>query len=353
MKINSNQDVDFLKKIARQQFAFILIEDYEVDEELTYLTDTISNIYKYLHYTSFETVEIYYALDHGINLKNLFPNVVQTINAHENLAPLNATKISIQVKPDGSVDVGLNVNLNYGQIRKAGILYTYENDFSLEKFYGKEQAIKLTPIPGSDSYFAIQTFKELEEALEYYGTKIARHSNCEIMKKAWFDETRIFFKNAPEHTLRDSLTEYLKISLRNTEARPEQVVDRSHPVDIKITWSLANRMALIEIKWLGKSLYNRKKQFTKIYSDVRALKGAKQLTEYLDANKIQAPTYPTKGYLVIFDARRWNCNINTASVDKKNGMRYENSVIRYNPIYQNERSDYSAPYRFFIEPKYI
>ncbi|MDP9048701.1 MAG: hypothetical protein M3N14_11225 [Bacteroidota bacterium] len=350
---NSSQHVDFFKKIARQQFAIMVIEDYEVDDELIYLTDTISNIYKYLHYTSFGVVEVYYALDHSISIKKLFPNEVRTFNGYENLASINSSKISIQVKPDGSVDFALDIALDHNQIRQFGILYIYDSNHHSEKVYGKDKIIKLTPIPGSDSYFAVQTFKELEEALEYYGTKMARNSNCETMKKAWFDDTRIFFKNGPEHMLRDSLTEYLKISLRNTEARPEQVVDRSHPVDIKITWSLANRLALIEIKWLGKSLYDRSKQFTKIYTENRALKGAKQLADYLDANKIQAPLHPTRGYLVIFDARRWNCNTDTISINKKNGLKYENSVINYNPVYHNERTDFSIPYRFFIEPIYI
>jgi predicted alpha/beta-fold hydrolase len=130
-------------------------------------------------------------------------------------------------------------------------------------------------------------------------------------------------------------------------------VDRSHPVDIKITWALVNRLALIEIKWLGKSLVDRRKQFTQNYTEARALSGANQLANYLDENLRQAPIYASKGYLVIFDARRAMCKTDTTILYKDDAMKYLNSDIQYNPEYHRTRTDFASPFRFFMEPKYL
>lgn len=344
--------VDYFKKIAKMQFATMILDDYDSDDNLIFFTDSITNIYKYLNYSSFEAVTIYFALEQTYYLSSLGANPT-TIYALENLTPLQGNKVVLEIKENGNVDVAIDYDLDISTVRSNGIIYTFEKHNETEKIFGKQDFKKLTPIPGADSYFAIQTFKGLEEALDYYKSKIARHSDCEILKNVWFDENRIFFKNGPEHQLRNSLTQYLKISLRNTEARPEQVVDRSHPVDIKVTWALVNRLALIEIKWLGKSLFARKKQFTKIYTETRALSGAGQLANYLDENLRQAPSYASKGYLVIFDARRWNCNTETTTINQVNAMKYLNTDIQYNPEFHRTRTDFASPFRFFMEPKYL
>ncbi|KAA0126684.1 hypothetical protein FY557_16030 [Chryseobacterium sp. SN22] len=350
--ITDQTQIDFFKKIAKSQFATMILDDYDSEDDLIFLTDSISNIYKYLNYNSFKNVTIYLSLDESNHLSNLSA-LSTTIYAIENLATLRGEKIILEVKGNGSIDFAIDFEIDINTVRQNGIIYTFENHNESEKIYGKNDFKKLIPVPGADSYFAIQTFKKLEEALDYYKSKIARYSDCEILKNVWFDENQIFFKKAPEHKLRDSLTQYLKISLRNTEARPEQVVDRSHPVDIKITWALVNRLALIEIKWLGKSLKTRKKQFTQIYTEARALSGASQLANYLDENIRQAPTYVSKGYLVIFDARRAKCNTNTIVLKNNDAMRYLNKEIVYNPQYHIVRSDFASPFRFFMEPKYI
>src|SRR5207248_846259 len=117
---------------------------------------------------------------------------------------------------------------------------------------------------------------ELGDALEHYRTKMVRESSCKILSKAWADEQRIFVKNAQEWVMRDSLTQFLKCHLRgNFEVRPEQVVDESHPVDIKVTWWGTNSLAIIEIKWLGTPKYDDGRLGTQ-YSDARAREGAKQ-----------------------------------------------------------------------------
>lgn len=343
--------IDFFKKVAKMQFATMILEDYDSEDSLIFFTDSITNIYKYLNYSSFESVSIYLALDKSAYLSSMGTNPT-TVHSFENLTPLTGEKIVLEIKENGNIDVAIDYNLDINFVRSKGIIYTFERHNETEKIFGKEEYKKLLPIPGNDSYFSIQTFKGLEEALDYYKSKIARHSECETLKSVWYDENRIFFKKRPEHYLRDSLTHYLKISLRNTEARPEQVMDRSHPVDIKITWALVNRLAIIEIKWLGKSLATRKKQFTNIYTETRARSGAEQLSNYLDENLRQSPTYATKGYLVIFDGRRMNCNTTTTLIGKESAMKYVNSDIKYDPEFHRTRTDFASPVRFFMEPKY-
>jgi hypothetical protein len=159
----------------------------------------------------------------------------------------------------------------------------------------------------------------------------------------------MFFRSKPERKMRQSLTQYLKIRLRgNIEVRPEQVVDESHPVDIKVTWFLSNRLALIEIKWLGKSRNAR--SLTTSYSIGRARKGARQLADYIDGNASQAPIHVSRGYLVVIDGRRYGLNINVASVNHKRGMYYANSEISYNPKFHKLRPDFEEPIRMFAEP---
>ena len=73
------------------------------------------------------------------------------------------------------------------------------------------------------------------------------------------------------------------------------------PWILKATWFMTNRLALIEIKWLGQSRDDTSRKNN--YSVVRAKSGAKQLADYMDADKVQAPTHESRGYLVVVDAR--------------------------------------------------
>lgn len=159
---------------------------------------------------------------------------------------------------------------------------------------------------GLPSSFGLPTFLELEDALTFYGVRLARRSSCYVLQDCWFDDKRIYLKNKPEATMRRSLAQHLRSTLRAhelVEVREEQNVDESHPVDIKVTWSLTNRLALIEIKWLGDSTNAEGTAAPTTYRDARANEGATQLADYLDENLVRAPEH-LRGYLVVFDARR-------------------------------------------------
>src|SRR6266700_638480 len=187
----------------------------------------------------------------------------------------------------------------------------------------------------------------------HYKSHQVRYSSCPILQHIWHDNNRLFLKNAPEHFMRDSLTHFLKIRLRGSiEVRPEQIVDDSHPVDIKVTWFSTNRLALIEIKWLGTPMKPDGHRGNS-YTDYRAREGAKQLVEYLEANLQQAPTHITRGYLVIIDCRRANLNDTTTTIDQQNGFHFRDREIRFNPEYHQQRKDFEKPIRMFAEPRCI
>jgi len=345
--------IDAFKKIADRLYLPMVLSDYGSDKQdlLLVLTDSISRIYKHLKYYSFKSVIIYTSIDERTSLAEIVGANPTTIISYENLSPLAGEHIVIEVKSNGylhySIDFAFDVSAN----RHAAIIYKFAQGTQTEIIFGKTSEKTLPSVPDIDSYFAIQTYKDLDLALEDYNTKVARHSDCGYLKDVWADANKVFFEPKPEHILRNSLTHFLKIRLRNTEVRPEQIVDESHPVDIKITWSLAGHLALIEIKWLGKSLEtNPNKKITQVYTDSRALEGAKQLADYLDANLRQSPVKNTKGYLVIFDARRWNCNADTTTVNLRDGMRYANKVIAYKPDYSLIRTDFAKPVKFFMQP---
>jgi hypothetical protein len=227
----------------------------------------------------------------------------------------------------------------------------YEWRGGIELFIAKgirKEVVRIDPT--ASSIFAKATFGELRLALEEYRAKMVRYSSCPLFSLAWHDKSRLFFASAPEHRIRDSLTLFLKSYLRaHIEVRPEQNVDESHPVDIKVTWNGCNRLALIEIKWLGKARSD-KGTITNDYGPARAKEGAKQLADYLAMNLQQAPLYLTRGYLVVVDARRYGMNDATVSLGRAHAVYYRDKEIAYDPQFELIRSDFERPIRMFAEP---
>ena len=161
------------------------------------------------------------------------------------------------------------------------------------------------------------------------------------------------FLPKPEKGMRRSLESYLEATLRLTkgvELRPEQNVDETKPVDIKVTFTHANRRALIEIKWMGDSAPRpgetgaHHKFRTKAATD-----GAKQLANYLDLDKPRSTEQIVTGYLVVFDARRGGVKPDTTEIDSKRGMQYEQQEITFDPKIL-ARPDFAPPRRMFMEP---
>lgn len=237
----------------------------------------------------------------------------------------------------------------------------YEFASGVEHLFVKTEKKRIAnPYTGIGSGFAPQTFVELQIALEHYGAELARFSSCKILKAIWEDDERLYLIAHPEKEkkvevqMRQSLTQHLKSSLRSAEVRPEQNVDESKPVDIKVTWTSTRRHAVIEIKWLGKSV-DESGKVTAEYADWYARKGAVQLVGYLDSDHEYASNFITCGYLVVFDARRPGL----ASKNKVRGPSppagtdlgtYRTQEIEFDPEYDKLRPDFHSPVRYFLEP---
>jgi hypothetical protein len=266
---------------------------------------------------------------------------------------LDVSAVAREVTTPGVIEVGWNGryyvwknDADLQVLAGQAVVYAYAN--SVEVLQIREQIVPIPrTMPAMSSSFAVPAFSDLESALEHYRTKLVRQCNCFILQKAWKDERRIMFVAGPEVTMRRSLYQFLLSSIRGAEVRPEQIVDETHPVDLKLTWDLARRIALIEIKWLGDSYNDGKDPVS--HRDARANSGAKQLAEYMDANRDMTPDHVSRGYLVVIDGRRRGVTPAGELGPTGDVAHYRDKEIAYDPKYHDQRTDFAIPLRMFIE----
>ena len=235
------------------------------------------------------------------------------------------------------------------QLGSIGVVF--HHDYGNEKFHIAGEEVSLPRVyAGQQSYFTIPTYANLDDALAYYKTPLVQNSSCHILSSIWYDDNRLFLVEKPENRIQYSLQTFLRYTLRSdAEVMREQNVDDSHPVDIRVTFHFKNNVALIEVKWLGKSKHSDGTLATG-YSASRAVEGAHQLAKYLDHFAISSPFSVVRGYLVVLDARRRGLDAGTTSISEANGMYYAHQEIVFNPRYEDERRDFSQPLRMFAEP---
>lgn len=257
---------------------------------------------------------------------------------------------TVQALPGGRLRFWPTLIDEFTELWRDSVIYHFHGG----DYFVIEGALAEVPNPtGFPSVFGLPTFVELEAALGFYANQLVRYSTCKILRTCWHGNGRILLKNKPEEVMRESLTQYLRSTLRNqeiVEVREEQNMDESKPVDIKVTWSLSNRMAIIEIKWLGSSVNSKGTRVSTVYTESRALEGALQLANYLEDNRERSPLHVTKGYLVVFDARRRGLGSRNIvdSLSDANAEYYADLEIAYDPQYETRRSDFASPSRFFM-----
>jgi hypothetical protein len=212
----------------------------------------------------------------------------------------------------------------------------------------------VTNITNFPSMWGVPTFFDLDDALEHYRDSIAMTCSCPILQTAWHDPNRRWiFINKPEDTLQQSLTSYLRMTLRThkrIEIRREQPIGQSRPPDIKVTWTMTNRIALIEVKWMGASVNERNTGISWQPGERDANEGAQQLAEYLDLNADEAPSHQTRGHLVVYDGRRLNIRLDSTALSRDEAYYYVTREVAWEPDYSVERHDFARPVRFFIRP---
>jgi hypothetical protein len=297
-----------------------------------------------------------------IVVKNIRDDIIfsihNSINLNMNKALLfNYDKeIVIQLFNNRNIFMWENVDIESIFQCEDNIIYQFESN--REKFFVKNKEIDIT-IRSFGSRYSDE-FDELESQLNQYHLHKIKYSSCPIFNESWISEKRIFFKggnaNVPEKYMQESLQNFLKDlsifkgEIGQFEPTREHNLDARKPVDIIVRWEKSNRIALIEIKWMGKSICNGKIRSN--HSNDRANEGFNQLKEYFDLAKHDYPNKLIKCYLVVIDARRWRTNTKTTAISFESGMYYAEKNIeldgdkKYHLVYKNIHE----PMRMFVEP---
>lgn len=272
---------------------------------------------------------------------------VEQVFRHINRLPTRVHRVTVVEVEGGVFRVWEGVDFDEVQASVTGLVYCYRARQEFFVVKGTQHMVR-NPAPIHASVFSRPTFSSLRDALLDYSNRLIRTSACFIFREVWSDPGRLYFKPKPEWLMRRSLHQFLMITLRDTSVLAEQSVDESHPVDIRVAWTLTNREAIIEIKWLGKSRSGRR--VTADHSEARAREGAEQLANYLIASHQSAPGRDIRGYLVVIDGRRGSPSSRDAAKSRARVMRYARREIEYDPEYHKIRVDFDVPIRMYAEP---
>lgn len=289
----------------------------------------------------------------GVDATSLLADPHHSIGAGQTIQHQIVGDSVVEALANGQLEIH-NVSVGLLALSKEAIVYSYR-DRTEHVFVGGEVFTILNPSPAAmASIFARPTFSSLDAALTRYASEVVNKTVCFILANQtdgiWADQSRLFLRAKPEERMRQSLHQFLRDAFPDAEVRPEQVVDESHPVDIKVTWADTTHRAIIEIKWIGDSV-DEQGQLTTRYRDARARSGAKQLNDYLDGDAEIAARLRTRGYLVVFDARRRSLTAGQTTISAADGLYYRDQEIAYDPEYQKQRSDFAPPVRMFAEPR--
>jgi hypothetical protein len=272
----------------------------------------------------------------------------------------------IQVFDDGKFVIWEDADQT--TLLKKNPFLTYVFKANREYFYANEQVIEITEYPYG-SIFAPQ-FYFLAVAFEEYKVRKIKNSSCPWFSKAWHRpvkdaaknthyDNRVLFRGAsasPEKPIQDSLENFLKDSPNfrgiDLEVNREFNVDSNQPkpVDFRVTWLEANRMALVEVKWVGDSISANDN--LKSRRDDRVNEGLLQLKGYWDSARQDYPNKLMKAFLVVIDGRRRGVTKDSVEVTFANGFHYQNQKfkIRADRKYFEKIVGFEEPLRMFAEP---
>lgn len=339
-----------INKVRNETYALTIYSAFGNDPQSSQLTKwlvkNLQDIYRYLEPGHFGGKLIVFTMFDDSQIK-LTENALPLFD--KNIL-INKTSgiIVLNIAADESIAMWENIDTEFIFKDNRTLVYCY--NAQKEYFFANSQKIDIQKWCNSPSIFSLQ-YHFLNDALERYKTDKILHSSCEIFKKCWQETNRIFFINGPEETMQISLKEYLTSLLREVDIVREYNLGASKPVDIRVYFKEANRAALIELKWLGKSKGNDGEISTE-YSNSRAVDGVQQLKDYLDLSNTDTPTCITKAYLVVIDGRRKGTAKDTTDINVDNGLYYQNVELEI-PVdkqYHHRIKNFEKPIRIFCEP---
>jgi hypothetical protein len=265
----------------------------------------------------------------------------------------------IQVFEDGSIKLWDNEEITDPTTITNTLIYFYNNH--KEYLYANGTKIDIT-IAQKGSRFATQ-FEDLLDSLKDYENSKVLYSSCSYFTQSWDDRNRLFFKgggkgnNIPEKFMQESLYEFLSTALARgitiDSVREYNIVgdyNKPKPVDVKITWREANRVAIIEIKFLGMVKPASGAAYT--HDDRRANEGIFQLKGYYDKILSDSPTTIIKSYLLVFEGRRNNLVATQTTINYVDGMFYKDVelVIDSDKKYHESVPGFEKPIKVFAAP---
>ncbi len=266
----------------------------------------------------------------------------------------------IQIFEDESIYLWNNTSIDDPEGVTNSLIYHYYNN--QEFFFANGQKIDIT-ITNKGSRFATQ-FEDLLSVLKDYENSKIMHSSCSYFNKCWEDDNRLFFigggrgNNIPEKYIQESLAEYLSTALSRgikleTVREYNIVADYSKPkpVDVKITWREANRIAIIETKFLGMVKPNSGGS-PYSYDDRRANDGLYQVKEYHDKILSDVPTTMIKSHLLVVDGRRNNLSPAQSTISYTDGMYFKDVDIKVDidKRYFDSLPGFEKPIKVFAAP---
>ena len=242
---------------------------------------------------------------------------------------------------------------NYELWSKDSLIFV--NEDGVDRFIiGGRSRKMMQVVTGAASNFAVATVGSLKDALAAYRVD-ATSVSCPILKDIWVGGRhghRLVFINQPEATMRRSLERFLNVKIgADVSVRSEHNTDESKPVDLIVNWFGSKFRALIEIKWLGKSLTKKStgNTFTS-FGESRSQEGADQLVGYIDREKVTEPNSQVMGYLVVFDGRRKGVIDANTPISSGSALYFRDRDIVLSRDYAREREDVAPLVRYFLEP---
>jgi hypothetical protein len=340
-------DIEAMRRMVDRLFTYVIVERYGRigGERLRDVLEAVRTVYRYRPAETFaDGLVIFAALDSAQRPHN--PDASRSVDPYAVAATTGPA--AIQVLPNRQLLWWDELPSDLQRLGEVAVVYV--NGPQGEAFALPDGLEAIDNPQGYPSALAPPSFFTLEEALRYYDSQQARRSTCKILMTVWHDETRLLLKRKPEATMRQSLAQYLRVALRDhAEVFEEQNVSETEPVDIKITYAQSEHRALIEIKWLGKSVNRTGDGIGTGYSaDGRTNEGAQQLGDYLDDHAQRSPATRTIGHLVVYDARRAGVTTYPPAPTAEQAWQYEPLHFAVPP--QTQREDFADPSRFFLEP---
>lgn len=335
-----------LIRVLQKQFILKIDDTYgsKAIDEFKFCVSQLKKLYKVIDISQYESIMAFvgnYA-EYRTSCKTM---------AMDNIHSVLTKRLIVEFVDENTLNVVQDDHFDAMVLSEKTFVYRWTaNEKQTDQFYikGELNAFSDEETPSEGSFFAVRTYNDLDEALINYRDNVALPCKGKYLSES-MNEARLFFYPAPEEKLQKALEEYLSYRLRHCTVKREHNVDESHPVDIIVTWQGTSHIALIEIKWIGKSL-NDKGEISGDYSDGRANKGAAQLVNYIDNNGDSYPHHVTVGYLAVFDLRRKdNKDPRAVKISRDNANYYKEREISYNPQYETLRTDFKKPYRFFIK----